>query len=144
VVRGYAEGQLITNRVSVLLCGGAENDRKAWALEAAGAFPDEGALVEAADGTSLAQTFSLRQGVVYVADATALSWASQRELTRLLREREERPKFVLGASQSLASLAQRGLLRDDLLFALSRATLDLNSAEVKDAISRRRKAKKGH
>ncbi len=141
-MRGYTEGQLITNRVAVLLCGGAEGDRRAWALEAATSFPDEGPLVEAADGNALVQASSLRQGVVYVPDATQLSWASQRELTRLLREREERPKFVLGAAQSLAALNQRGLLRDDLLFALAKGTVDLGSSEVKDSIARRRKAAK--
>lgn len=141
---GYAEAQLITNRVSVLLCGGTEADRKAWAAEAADQFTEDGALYEAADANKLSQAFSLRAGVVYVPDASQLSWAAQRELTRLLREREERPKFVFGINASPAAVASRGLIREDLLFALSKSTVDLASATVKDSISsRRKKTKKG-
>ena len=139
---GYAEAQLISNRVSVLLCGGSESDRKAWAQEAAVAFAEEGTLMEAADPTALNQAFSMRGGVVYVPDASQLSWAAQRELTRLLREREERPKFVLGLSQSLSAANQKGTLRDDLMFALAKGALDLGASEVKESISKRRKAKK--
>ena len=140
---GYAEAQLITNRVSVLLCGGSEADRKAWALEAAEGFAEDGALYEAADGGRLTQSLSLRAGVVYVPDASQLSWAAQRELTRLLREREERPKFIFGINATPAAVAQRGLIREDLLFALSKGTVDLGSSEVKESIARRRKGKKG-
>jgi hypothetical protein len=143
-VAGYAEAQLITNRVSVLLCGGTEADRKLWAQEAADAFSDEGALYEAAEPGKLSQSFSLRGGVVYVPDASQLSWAAQRELTRLLREREERPKFVFGINATPAAVAQRGLIREDLLFALSKSTVDLASPLVKESISsRRKKSKKG-
>jgi len=141
---GYAEAQLITNRVSVLLCGGTEADRKAWALEAAEGFAEDGALYEAADAGRLSHSFAMRGGVVYVPDASQLSWAAQRELTRLLREREERPKFVFGISATPAAVAQRGLIREDLLFALSKSTVDLASAQVKESInSRRKKSKKG-
>jgi len=138
----YGEADLVTNRVSVLLCAGSEGDRRAWAEEAAAAFPDEGPLVEACDATQVAQAFSLRAGVVFVPDASQLSWAAQRELTRLLREREERPKFILALAPSLAASTQRGLLREDLFFALSKGTVDLGSETVKASISRRRKAKK--
>jgi len=139
---GYAESQLITNRVSVLLCGGAEADRKAWAQEACAAFADEGALIEASTAAAFNQALSLRAGVVYVADASQLSWATQGELTRLLREREERPKFIFGLNASPAAAAQRGLLREDLFFALSKSTVDLSAAEVKESISSRRKKSK--
>ncbi len=140
---GYAEAQLITNRVSVLLCGGTEADRKAWALESAEAFAEDGALYEAAEPGRLTQSLSLRGGVVYVPDASQLSWAAQRELTRLLREREERPKFIFGINASPAAVAQRGLIREDLLFALSKSTVDLASPLVKESInSRRKKSKK--
>ncbi len=138
----YAEGQLVTNRVSVLLFGGTEGDRKAWAEEACEHLADDGPLVEAKDATALNQALSRRGGVVYVPDATQVSWAVQRELTRLLREREERPKFVFGLPATVTAAVQKGQLRDDLLFALSKSTIDLGHPAVKDAINNRRKKSK--
>ena len=139
-MRAYREAQLITNRVSVLLVGGSEQDRKAWALDAMVGFGEDGALFEARDVTNVNQAFTMRSGVVYVPDASQLSWSVQRELTRLLHEKEERPKFVLGIPFSLAAALSRGVLREDLVFALSKATLDLGSVEVKDSIAKRRKS----
>ena len=42
----YSEPELISNRTSVLLSGGSEDDRRAWADEASAQFPGEGPLRE--------------------------------------------------------------------------------------------------
>jgi hypothetical protein len=66
----------------------------------------------------------------------------QRELVRALREKEERPKVVLGLSGSPDQALSKGQWRDDLHFAFSRGRVDLGNAEVKAARAKRRKKSK--
>ena len=136
---GYSEEQLVRNRAPAVVVGGAEADRRAWAQEAAEAL-DAPALVEARDPASLLVALARGQGVVYVPDASQLALDVQREVVRTLREREERPKLVLGLAVSPEALLQKGLWRDDLHFALSRSRVDLSDAAVKRAVAKRRKA----
>ena len=52
--QGYPEAALVSNRASLLLYGGSEADRRAWAEEAASNFEHEGPLKIAGDDAGLA------------------------------------------------------------------------------------------
>ena len=136
---GYPEGQLVTNRSAVLLFGASEADRHTWAEDAAAAF-DEGPLQELREpeDNALGAALARSKGVIYVADAAKLPWDSQREIARQLHEREERPKWIFGLSMSPDGAVNKGLLRDDLAYALARSRVDLNDATVKQSVKKRR------
>lgn len=141
---GYPEAQLVTNRTSVLVFGATEAERLAWAEEAASAFEHEGPLFEAREPEHAAQALGRKKGVIYFPDVSALSWDTQRELARVLHEKEERPKFVFGLSFAPANALAKGTFRDDLKHALDRSTVDLGQPEVKAQVkARRAKAKTG-
>ncbi len=137
---GYSESQLVTNRAAVLLYGASEADRQKWAQEAAEAFAEEGPLTELREPEEKVVTaaFSKSKGVIYIPDAGKLPWDSQRELARQLREKEERPKFVVGLAMSPEGAVGKGLLRDDLAYALARSRVDLNDVTVKQSVKKRR------
>ena len=137
---GYPEAQLVTNRAAVLLFGASENDRHSWAEDAAAAFSEEGPLEELREPeeNAVAAALTRHRGVIYVPDASKLPWDSQRELARQLHEKEERPKWVFGLSMSPEGAVNKGLLRDDLAYALSRAQVDLGDAAIKAAVKKRR------
>lgn len=126
-MHAYTVDQLKKNRASVLVFGGTEADRRAFALAAAQHFREEGALVEARDAAALDKALGHDKGVVYVPDACALPPATQREVVRLLREREERPKLVLGLPMQPAAALDKGLLRDDLHYWLRTAVVDVKA-----------------
>lgn len=137
---GYPEAQLVTNRSGVLLYGASETERHEWADEAAAAFSNEGPLHELREPEeqSVAAALGRNKGVIYVADAAKLPWDSQRELARQLHEKEERPKWVVGLAMSPEGAVTKGLLRDDLAWALSRARVDLGDQDVKLGVKKRR------
>lgn len=136
----YSEHQLVTNRAAVLLFGASEDKRLEWAEEAADAFPEEGPLtqLEEPEEQTIAAAFAKTKGVIYVPDAVKLSWDAQRELARQLREKEERPKWVVGLATSPEGALNKGLLRDDLAYALARSKVDLNADDVKQSVKKRR------
>jgi hypothetical protein len=137
---GYPEAQLVTNRSAVLLYGASETDRHSWAEDAAAAFEEEGPLQELREPEekTVAAALGKSRGVIYVPDALKLPLDSQRELARQLHEKEERPKWVFGLSMSPEGAVNKGLLRDDLAHALSRAKVDLADAAVKQSVKKRR------
>ena len=130
-MHGYLESQLLSNRAAVLLHGGTEAERRGWATEASHHFEREGTLYEAKDDQALAPALKAAGGVVYVPDAQSLSSAMQRELVRVLRQKEERAKFVLGLPVLPDTAWNKGLLRDDLHYALHRAQVDLSKRRAK-------------
>lgn len=136
----YSEHQLVTNRAAVLLFGASEAHRLEWAEEAAESFTEEGPLqqVAAPEEESMASLLARTKGVIYVPDAAKLSWDVQRELARQLREKEERPKWVVGLGMSPEGALGKGLLRDDLAYALARSKVDLGSDDVKQSVKKRR------
>lgn len=136
--RGYPEQALITNRSSLLLFGGSESERRAWAEEAAANFLDEGPLTVASTSAQLIEALHHTRGVVYVPDATGLSDEAQALAVHVLREREERPKIVFGMAGEPGLLSQQGRLRDDLHYSLAFAQVDLNESGVREAIRVRR------
>lgn len=122
----YALDALKKNRASMLLFGGSEADRRAFAS----AVPTEleGApFVEAKDVAGLEKTFGHTKSVVYVPDVSALPAASQRALVRVLREKEERSKYIIGMQTSPDTAVEKGTLTEDLRFWLRQATVDVKS-----------------
>lgn len=127
----YSLDALKKNRVSTLLYGGTEADRRALAVAAAQGLEGAG-LIEAKDAAALERAVGNPRAVVYVPDVTVIPPVTQRLVVRLLREREERPKLVLGLPTSPETAAQKGLLTDDLRYWLAPSTV-----EVKGRSSRR-------
>lgn len=133
-VASYVENDLVTNRASVLVVGGAEADRRAWAEVAASVW--EAPLVEG-EPAQLAKLLQKGQGVVYVADVAKVPNDVQREVARVLHAQEERPKVVVGSSLAAETALAKGTLRDDLWFALRRAVVDLADPKLKEATKKR-------
>jgi DNA-binding transcriptional LysR family regulator len=142
LIPGYKEEQLVSNRAAVVVWGAGEADRRDWAAEAAWLLDPEVAVHEVTEPTMLLKALGSGRGVVYVPDASGLPGEVQRELVRALREKEERPKVVLGLSGSPDQALSKGQWRDDLHFAFSRGRVDLGNAEVKAARAKRRKKSK--
>lgn len=114
------------NRVSTLLYGGSEADRRAFAQTATQHLEGAG-FVEAKDAATLERSLSNARAVVYVPDVTVLPPATQRVVVKTLREREERPKLVLGLPTTPETAAEKGGLTEDLRYWLSRSTVDVRS-----------------
>jgi DNA-binding transcriptional LysR family regulator len=138
VQSGYREDELVQNRAPVLLYGGTEAERRAWAEEAAAAFPDEGPLREVHSSDELRQALLATRGVVFIPDVANLSFDEQSQIVRCLREREERPKFVVGVSGSPTTALEKGVFRDDLAYRLERSRVDLSADGVRELIRARR------
>ena len=122
----YSIDALKKNRVSALLFGGTEADRRAIAVAATQELAGEG-LIEAKDADALERALTNGRAVVYVPDVTLIPAATQRAVVRMLREREERPKLVLGLPTTPETAAQKGGLTDDLRFWLAHSTLDVKA-----------------
>ncbi len=116
--------QLKKNRASMLLLGGGEADRRAFAVAAAQSAPGE-PFIEAKEPAQVARALKSQRGIVYVPDITTVPAATQRELVRVLREQEERPRFALGLSTSVETAVEKGGLTDDLRYWLRTATIDV-------------------
>lgn len=122
----YSLDALKKNRVSALLYGGTEADRRALAVAATEQLAGAG-LIEAKDTDSLERAVTNSRAVVYVPDVTVLPPATQRFVVRILREKEERPKLVLGLPTSPETAAQKGGLTDDLRYWLTHSTVDVKA-----------------
>ncbi|MBF5045376.1 Fis family transcriptional regulator [Aggregicoccus sp. 17bor-14] len=136
--RGYREEELVTNRASLLLSGGTEDERRAWAQEAAEHFAAEGPLVEARTAAELAQALKAPRGVVFIPDVGKLAPVAQAQLLRCLQLQEERPKVVVGLAGSPDQARTRGTLREDLHYRLHQALVDMNTEGLRDALKKRR------
>lgn len=122
----YSLEALKKNRVSVLAFGGAEADRRALAQAAAQELPGSG-FIEARDAAAVTRAATNGRAVVYVPDVGALPADAQRALVRVLREREERPKFVLGLGTTPDTALEKGTLTEDLRFWLAASTVDVRA-----------------
>ncbi len=114
------------NRVSALVYGGTEADRRAFAMAASQEFEGAG-FIEAKDAGAVERALGNPRAVVYVPDVTALPPATQRGVVRVLREREERPKLVLGIPTSPDTAVDKGGLTEDLRYWLSASTIDVKA-----------------
>jgi hypothetical protein len=142
LVPGYKEEQLVSNRAAVVVWGASEADRRDWAEEAAASLDPGIGLQQVTEPGTLMKAMASGRGVVYVPDAAQLPPEVQRDLVRALKEKEERPKVVLGLSHSPEQVLAKGLWRDDLHYALARGRVDLTDAAVKAARAKRRKKSK--
>ncbi len=136
--QGYSETALVSNRTSLLLHGGSEAERRAWAEEAASNFEAEGPLRVASDDAQLTAALSSTRGVVFIPDVSAISTVRQGEVVRILREREERPKFVIGLGSNPVAARDQGRIRWDLSYVLQIARVNLDEPGLKEAIRSRR------
>ncbi len=136
--QGYSESALVANRTSLLLYGGSDLDRRAWAEEAALNFEEEGPLRIVGDDAEFLKTLSITRGVVFIPDISALSIQSQGELVRILRAREERPKFVIGISGNPVAAREQNRIRWDLSFVLQVARVNLDTPALAEALRSRR------
>src|SRR5438067_9034473 len=110
-VAGYPESELVRNRASLLLHGGGDSDRRAWAEEAATNFAGEGLTVVDAPAR-LSEALARTSGVVFVPDTAALGTEAQAKILHVLLEKEEKAKWVLGLNGSPADVVAKGLLHD--------------------------------
>ena len=138
--RGYREEELVTNRASLLLSGGSEDERRAWAQEAAEHFASEGPLVEVRTTAELAAALKAPRGVVFIPDVSKLESSAQALLLRCLQLQEERPKVVVGLSGQPELARTRGTLREDLHYRLHQALVDMNAEGLRDVLKKRRAA----
>jgi hypothetical protein len=122
----YSLDALKKNRVAALLYGGTEADRRALAVAATQELEGAG-LIEAKDAAALERAVSNARAVVYVPDVTVIPPVTQRFIVRMLREREERPKLVLGLPTSPETAAQKGGLTEDLRYWLTHSTVDVKA-----------------
>ena len=136
--RGYSEDELVCNRAALLLYGGDEADRRAWALEVAGNFAGEGPLVEAHNLSELEAALQRNNGVVFVPAVLGAGLESQAQILRCMHEREERPKLILGLSMNPDDALSQGVLRDDLAYRLKPARVNLDDPSVLNTIRARR------
>lgn len=135
---GYPERDLVKNRSSLLLFGGTQDERRAWADEAAQNFEFEGPLRVVNADNEWASAVSSSRGVVYIPDVGALSMTTQGELVRLLRSIDDRPKLIVGVSRSPQHAREAGHLRSDLEYSLQMARVNLDEPGLKDAVRIRR------
>jgi len=136
---GYSEEDLVSNRAALLLYGGNEADRRAWAHEAAGHFAGEGPLVEIRSPQELSSSLGKSRGVVFIPDALALGLEAQSQILRCLQEREERPKIIIALPRLPDEALQQGLLRDDLSYRLRLARVNLDAEGLAEVLQERRR-----
>ncbi len=141
MAQGYTEAELVTNRSSLLLSGGGEADRRAWAEEAAKHFPGEGDVVELSSPEDLPAALERPRGVLFIPDAAQLPPDAQMRIVHCLRTQEERPKIILGLSSSPAEALANGELRADLHYRLQTARVDLSTPGLRDVLRARRAAR---
>jgi hypothetical protein len=136
--RGYREEELVTNRASVLVTGGTEDERRTWAAAAARHFSHEGPLVEVRLPEQMGEALKKPRGVVFIPDVTRLTSSAQGLIVRCLQTQEERPKIVVGLSGLVEQARSKGTLREDLLYRLHRAQVDLTAEGMREVLAQYR------
>jgi len=136
--RGYREEELVANRASVLLSGGTEDERRTWAATAARNFSKEGPLVEVRQTEQVGDALRQPRGVVFIPDVARLSIPAQGLIVRCLQTQEERPKIVVGLSGGVEQARTKGTLREDLLYRLHLAQVDLTTEGMRELLAQRR------
>ncbi len=133
--RGYREEELVSNRSSLLIHGGTEEERRSWAQEAARNFDVE--LVEVRQAADLPGALKQPNGVVFISDVAKLGREAQFVILRCLQMQEERPKVVVGLSGTADAALTRGTLREDLHYRLNQAQVDLQKDGLRDLLKQR-------
>jgi hypothetical protein len=136
--RGYGEEELLANRASVLVSGGTEEERRTWAAVASRHFLQEGSLLEVRQNEQVADALKKTRGVVFIPDVARLGFSAQGLLVRCLQTQEERPKFIVGLSGGVEPARAKGTLREDLLYRLHLAHVDLAAEGMRERMAQRR------
>ncbi|HYI00328.1 MAG TPA: Fis family transcriptional regulator [Hyalangium sp.] len=137
IPHGYREEELVSNRASLLLYGGTEEERRSWAQEAAHHFEHEGELLEVRQAAELVEALKRPRGVVFVTEVSKLGRQEQGLILRCLQMQEERPKLVLGMTGSAEAALERGTLREDLHYRLHQAQVDLGAPGLRELLKKR-------
>jgi len=140
VTTPFEESELVSNRVSVLLYGGLEDDRRRWATEVASHFPEAGPLIEVKTIEELRAACEQTDSIVYLPDVLKLGDEAQHELALNLFTREERPKWIVGLVGAPEAARTRGALSEALHYRLRRSNVDLSNPHLREAIESRRAA----
>lgn len=135
---GFPEEQLVQNRAAVLLFGGGEADRLAWAEESALRLREDGALTTLTNEAELAQLLLDGRRVLLIPDIAAVSQTGQMLLVKTLLEREDRPKIIVGLGIAPMDARLKGKLRDDLAYRLQVSQVDLSQPGTKTLLRERR------
>jgi hypothetical protein len=122
----------------LLLFGGTQDDRRAWAEEASEQFVGEGPLQILTSANDLPHFLGSTRGVVFVPDVAVLTWTDQAQLVQCLLRQEERAKWVLGLTANPQKAVEEGLLRPDLWYRLRVAQVDASAPEVQTLLKQRR------
>lgn len=136
--QGYGEEELLANRASVLVSGGTEEERRTWAAVAARTVFQESILLEVRQNEQVGEALKKPRGVVFIPDVARLSNSSQALIVRCLQTQEERPKLVVGLSGAVEPARGKGTLREDLLYRLHRAQVDLSAEGMRERMAQRR------
>lgn len=136
--QGYGEEELLANRAAVLVSGGTEEERRTWASLAARTVFQEGILVEVRQNEQVSDALKKSRGVVFIPDVARLNGAAQTLIVRCLQTQEERPKLVVGLSGAVEPARGKGTLREDLLYRLHRAQVDLSAEGMRERMVQRR------
>ncbi len=134
---GFSEEALVANRSPVLIHGSTQDERRAWAAEAAEALGDL-PLVEVTNAAGLSLALKRPGSVLFAPDLGALGSDGQAQLVQCLHGFEERPKLVLALGTSVENAEAKGLLRTDLSYRLRLSRVNLDADPVKARISTRR------
>ncbi|WP_331110915.1 Fis family transcriptional regulator [Archangium sp.] len=120
------------------MTGGTEDERRTWAAAAARHFSHEGPLVEVRLPEQMGEALKKPRGVVFIPDVTRLTSSAQGLIVRCLQTQEERPKIVVGLSGLVEQARSKGTLREDLLYRLHRAQVDLTAEGMREVLAQYR------
>lgn len=135
---GFPEEQLVQNRAAVLLFGGGEADRRAWAEEAALRLREDGVLTTLSNEAELQALLADGRRVLFIPDIALISQTGQMLLVKTLLEREDRPKIIVGLGTTPMDARIKGKLRDDLAYRLQVSNVDLSQQGMKTLLRERR------
>lgn len=138
MTQGYREEDLVCNRAAVLLIGGNDSERRAWAEEVATHFPAEGSLRVVEEASQLSAALAAGRGVVFVSDVVKLGVEGQAQVLRCLQYQEERPKIVVALGMDATAARSQGKLREDLHYRLHLSIVNLSTPGLRDVMRARR------
>jgi DNA-binding NtrC family response regulator len=78
------------------------------------------------------------RGVVFIPDVSRLTPQAQGLIVRCLQTQEERPKVIVGLSGAVELARGRGTLREDLLYRLHLAQVDLTAEGMRETLAQHR------
>ncbi|MGQ0506300.1 MAG: Fis family transcriptional regulator [Myxococcaceae bacterium] len=136
--QSYSEAELVKNRSAVLLYGGSEADRRAWAEEASAHLAGEGPFFPVTTPEELPKALSSPRGVVYVSNTAQFPLDAQAKILQCLLHQDERPKIIVALPNNPDTAVSNGAFRDDLAYRMRTVRVDLTAPGLKDQLKARR------